>query len=289
MPVTVTDAPALPGWVGPHSLVVVTSYSGAHRRGARLVAARPAERGATRVAVTAGGAAGRRRRRDGRALHPRAGGLRAARRARPAVRVAGGAAGRRPAWRRARRPTWTPAARGGRPGAGRERRGRRGRRARRRGGGRAASAAAIVLYGAGALGAVAVRLKNQLNENAKAAAFAGGLPEVAHNEVLGWTGAMRAGVPLAAVLLRDPDETVAAARRGRRGGRRAAHRGPPGAGVDGRGRDARSSAPSGCWRSATTSPAGWASASASSWGRSTASAGSRSGSRRRLRPRTAPP
>lgn len=68
---------------------------------------------------------------------------------------------------------------------------------------------AIVLYGAGALGAVAVRLKNQLNENAKAAAFAGGLPEVAHNEVLGWTGAMRAGIPLAAVLLRDPDESVA--------------------------------------------------------------------------------
>jgi hypothetical protein len=66
-----------------------------------------------------------------------------------------------------------------------------------------------VLYGAGALGAVAVRLKNQLNENAKAAAFAGGLPEVAHNEVLGWTGAMRAGIPLAAVLLRDADETVA--------------------------------------------------------------------------------
>ena len=65
----------------------------------------------------------------------------------------------------------------------------------------------IVLYGAGLLGAVALRLKNQLNENAKAPAFAGALPEVAHNEVLGWTGARAMGLPLTAVLLRDPDES----------------------------------------------------------------------------------
>ena len=66
----------------------------------------------------------------------------------------------------------------------------------------------IVLYGAGLLGAVAVRLKNQLNENAKAPAFAGALPEVAHNEVLGGP-ARGPGLPLTAVLLRDPDESPA--------------------------------------------------------------------------------
>ncbi len=55
--------------------------------------------------------------------------------------------------------------------------------------------------------AVAVRLKNQLNENAKATAFAGSLPEIAHNEVLGWMGTARAGSRAAAVFLRDPEES----------------------------------------------------------------------------------
>jgi glucose/mannose-6-phosphate isomerase len=44
-----------------------------------------------------------------------------------------------------------------------------------------------LVYGAGALGAVAaVRWKNQVNENAKAPAFAHSLPEVCHNELCGW-------------------------------------------------------------------------------------------------------
>jgi glucose/mannose-6-phosphate isomerase len=44
-----------------------------------------------------------------------------------------------------------------------------------------------IVYGGGALGAVAAsRWKNQVNENAKAPAFAGTYPELCHNEICGW-------------------------------------------------------------------------------------------------------
>ena len=44
-----------------------------------------------------------------------------------------------------------------------------------------------LVYGAGPLGGVAaVRWKNQVNENAKAPAFAHSLPEACHNELCGW-------------------------------------------------------------------------------------------------------
>jgi glucose/mannose-6-phosphate isomerase len=68
---------------------------------------------------------------------------------------------------------------------------------------------AVVLYGSGARAAAAVRLKNQINENAKAAAWGGAMPEMAHNEILGWLGCARHGIPAAAVFLRDPDEPPA--------------------------------------------------------------------------------
>ena len=44
-----------------------------------------------------------------------------------------------------------------------------------------------IVYGGGALGAVAAaRWKNQINENAKAPAFANTYPELCHNEICGW-------------------------------------------------------------------------------------------------------
>ena len=44
-----------------------------------------------------------------------------------------------------------------------------------------------LIFGAGPLGSVAAtRWKNQVNENAKAPAFAGTIPELCHNEVVGW-------------------------------------------------------------------------------------------------------
>ena len=44
-----------------------------------------------------------------------------------------------------------------------------------------------LVYGSGRLGAVAAtRWKNQVNENAKAPAFAHSIPEACHNELCGW-------------------------------------------------------------------------------------------------------
>lgn len=60
-----------------------------------------------------------------------------------------------------------------------------------------------VVYGAGLAAAAAIRMKNQLNENAKLAAFAGAVPEICHNELEGWsTGRQMA--PFSAVLLSVP-------------------------------------------------------------------------------------
>jgi glucose/mannose-6-phosphate isomerase len=52
---------------------------------------------------------------------------------------------------------------------------------------------------------VAYRWKTQLNENAKVPAFASELPELDHNEVVGWEGAAELG-RFAAVFLEDADQ-----------------------------------------------------------------------------------
>lgn len=62
-----------------------------------------------------------------------------------------------------------------------------------------------VIAGASGLTApVAYRWKTQLNENAKIPAFAHELPELDHNELVGWTGAAELG-RFAAVFLDDAD------------------------------------------------------------------------------------
>jgi glucose/mannose-6-phosphate isomerase len=60
-----------------------------------------------------------------------------------------------------------------------------------------------LVYGAGPMAAVAYRWKTQFNENAKIPAFASELPELDHNEIVGWEGA---GGVFAAVMLRDESE-----------------------------------------------------------------------------------
>jgi glucose/mannose-6-phosphate isomerase len=67
-----------------------------------------------------------------------------------------------------------------------------------------------LIYGAGPIGAVAYRWKTQLNENAKMHAFSHALPELGHNEIVGWEGAPAA--PFAAVLLSDPGQGEAVRR-----------------------------------------------------------------------------
>ncbi len=205
VPVVAVDTTDLPAWVGDDTLVVCTSYSGAT---AETLAwwHQAADRGAMRAAVTAGGPL--------REL--------AAEAADPCVVVEGGlqprgalglllgaltglldqvgaASGSAAVLARA-----VPAVEAA--VAAERADGSAARQDAERLAGRV-----IVLYGSAARAAAAVRLKNQLNENAKATAFAGALPEIAHNEVLGWLGTARHGLPCAAVFLRDQDEPPAAA------------------------------------------------------------------------------
>jgi glucose/mannose-6-phosphate isomerase len=61
-----------------------------------------------------------------------------------------------------------------------------------------------VVMGAGLTAPIAYRWKTQINENAKQPAFAGELPELDHNELVGWEGAPEVG-RFAAVFLDDSD------------------------------------------------------------------------------------
>jgi glucose/mannose-6-phosphate isomerase len=61
-----------------------------------------------------------------------------------------------------------------------------------------------VIAGAGVTTAVAYRWKTQVNENAKQPAFYAELPELDHNEIVGWEGAAECG-RFSAVFLDDPD------------------------------------------------------------------------------------
>jgi glucose/mannose-6-phosphate isomerase len=61
-----------------------------------------------------------------------------------------------------------------------------------------------VIYGAGVTTPIAYRWKTQLNENAKVPAFRHELPELDHNEIVGWGGAADLA-RFAAVFLEDAD------------------------------------------------------------------------------------
>ncbi|MBV9049049.1 MAG: bifunctional phosphoglucose/phosphomannose isomerase [Solirubrobacterales bacterium] len=60
------------------------------------------------------------------------------------------------------------------------------------------------VYGAGLTAPVAYRWKTQLNENAKAPGFSHELPELDHNEIVGWETAARLG-QFSAIFLDDSD------------------------------------------------------------------------------------
>ena len=62
-----------------------------------------------------------------------------------------------------------------------------------------------VVYGAGLTVPAARRWKGQINENAKALAFFAELPELDHNEIMGWTSQPELSAQTAAVLLVDPE------------------------------------------------------------------------------------
>ena len=60
------------------------------------------------------------------------------------------------------------------------------------------------IYGSGLTAPVAYRWKTQLNENSKLPAFSHELPELDHNEIVGWQGVGAA--PMSAVMLTDRDQ-----------------------------------------------------------------------------------
>ena len=64
----------------------------------------------------------------------------------------------------------------------------------------------VYLYAPDRLGALATRWRNQLNENAKVLGHSAVVPELLHNEVVGWEKPGSPGREAAAVILRDGEE-----------------------------------------------------------------------------------
>ena len=71
----------------------------------------------------------------------------------------------------------------------------------------------VVAYGAGPTAPVARRWKGQVNENAKAPAFFNELPELDHNEIMGWQSLPHVTASTSAVFLQDESADERLARR----------------------------------------------------------------------------
>ncbi len=70
-----------------------------------------------------------------------------------------------------------------------------------------------VVYGAGVTAPAARRFKGQINENAKAPAFFNELPELNHNELMGWTSVPQVSQATLGVFLLDEGEDARLLRR----------------------------------------------------------------------------
>ncbi len=213
VPTAVVRGYALPGWVGPETLVITASYSGETEETLACTEA-ALGRGCTPVCVASGG---------------RLAAL-AAERALPIVTIPGGQQPRASLGLLAapvlavletvglcgsqraavdetvallRRGTAelgpdapeTPVAAGAAPALP--------GRAMAKGLARLLHGGQVAVYGAGSTVAVARRWKGQINENAKAPAFWNELPELDHNEIMGWTSVPAVTAATAAVFLND--------------------------------------------------------------------------------------
>jgi glucose/mannose-6-phosphate isomerase len=199
-PLVVADGYALPGWAGPDTLVLCSSYSGSTEETLSAYDD-AAERGAPRLVATTGGPLAERARRDHVPVIPVPGGFQpraavgyaivaalevaascgAAPSLRDEVEAAAALAERLAA-------EWGPD--GPEDGEAKV-------LARRLYG------TVPVIAGAEVAAAAAYRWKCQINENAGLPAFAGVVPEIGHNEVVGWPGARALG-RFSAVFLDDP-------------------------------------------------------------------------------------
>jgi len=199
-PLVVADGYALPGWAGPDTLVLCSSYSGGTEE--TLAAYDDAgRRGAPRLVATTGGELAERARRDGVRIIPVPGGFqpRAAVgyslvAALTAAELAGAAPALRDEVEAAAALAEQLAAEWGPEGAeDGEAKALAGR----------LDGTVPVIAGAELAAPAAYRWKCQINENAGLPAFASPLPELCHNEVVGWPAARELG-RFSAVFLADP-------------------------------------------------------------------------------------
>ncbi|HEY6692898.1 MAG TPA: bifunctional phosphoglucose/phosphomannose isomerase [Solirubrobacteraceae bacterium] len=199
-PIVVADNYALPGWAGPETLVLCSSYSGATEETLSAYDD-AAERGAQRVVATTGGALADRARRDDvpvipipSGFQPRAAVGYSLVAALEAAAVCGAAPSLRAETEAAAdlaerlAEEWGPE--GPEDGAAKAL-------------ARQLHGTVPVIAGAGVGVAAAYRWKCQINENAALPAFASAVPELGHNEVVGWPAARELG-RFSAVFLDDP-------------------------------------------------------------------------------------
>ena len=199
-PMVVADDYRLPGWAGPDTLVLCSSYSGGTEE---TLAAYDdaAARGAPRLVATTGGELGDRARRDGVRIIPVPGGFQpraAVGYSLVAALVAAELCGAAPSLRaevEAAAALAERLAEGWGPDADDDSTAKA--LARRLHG------TVPVIAGPGLAAAAAYRWKCQINENAGLPAFASALPELCHNEVVGWPAARELGA-FSAVFLDDP-------------------------------------------------------------------------------------
>ena len=199
-PFVVNDDYALPGWAGPDTLVLCSSYSGATEETLSAYDDATARRARLLVATT-GGPLAERARRDGVPVIPMPGGFqpRAAVGyslvvALEAAAVAGAAPSLRDEVEAAASLAQGLAKQWGPDGPDD---GEAKTLSRRLHG------TVPVIAGAELAAAAAYRWKCQVNENAGLPAFASSLPEADHNEIVGWPAAQELG-RFSAVVLEDP-------------------------------------------------------------------------------------
>jgi glucose/mannose-6-phosphate isomerase len=194
-----------PGWVGPDALTLLSSYSGETEETLALYDEAGA-RGAMRVALSTGGTLGGRCARDGVFVEPLPPGSppRAALFASwvaltGLLHAIGWVGDPAPGWRETAARLAAGATELG-PARPEER--NPAKRLARELDGRL-----VYLYaGCGPLAAVALRWRQQLHENAKLLAHSAVVPELDHNEIVGWErpGALHRGI--AVVVLHDPED-----------------------------------------------------------------------------------
>ena len=201
VPAAVVRGYHLPGWVGPETLVVVASYSGQTEE-ALACAEQARSRGCAPVCISSGGSLGALAEREGLPLvavpgggQPRAAVGVLSMSVLAALEAAGlchehaddvdGAAAQLEADNELLGPESEDEQNPAKSLA---------RRLENR---------LAVVYGAGATAPVARRWKGQVNENAKAPAFFNELPELDHNELMGWTSLPHVTQASVAVFLHD--------------------------------------------------------------------------------------